>query len=85
MKCANCKRIGHLTRECRSLTATNNQRTLTCYECGNQGHYISDCPKLKNKNHRNQAEGTEPHGMVYALGGGKTDQDTDDMEDDIDA
>ncbi|GJY85605.1 reverse transcriptase domain-containing protein [Tanacetum coccineum] len=37
--------------------ATNNQRTLTCYECGNQGHYKSDCPKLKNRNHGNQAEG----------------------------
>ncbi|GJZ33741.1 retrovirus-related pol polyprotein from transposon TNT 1-94 [Tanacetum coccineum] len=34
--------------------ATNNQRNLTCYECGNQGHYRSDCPELKNRNHRNQ-------------------------------
>ncbi|GJR36720.1 reverse transcriptase domain-containing protein [Tanacetum coccineum] len=30
--------------------ATNNQRTLTCYEFGNQGHYKSDCPELKNGN-----------------------------------
>nr|GEW18015.1 hypothetical protein [Tanacetum cinerariifolium] len=42
VKYANCKRVGHLTRDCRSLAATNNQRTLTCYECGNQGHYKSD-------------------------------------------
>nr|GEX14469.1 hypothetical protein [Tanacetum cinerariifolium] len=41
VKCANRKRIGHLTRDCRSHVATNNQRTLTCYECGNQGHYIT--------------------------------------------
>nr|GEY00312.1 putative reverse transcriptase domain-containing protein [Tanacetum cinerariifolium] len=27
----------------------NNQRTITCYECGNQGHYKSDFPVLKNK------------------------------------
>ncbi|GJW67067.1 RNA-directed DNA polymerase, eukaryota [Tanacetum coccineum] len=63
----------------------NIQRNLTFYECGNQGHYKSDCPKLKNQNHEKQAEGTEARGMVYALGGGETDQDLNDMEDDIDA
>ncbi|GKA06153.1 reverse transcriptase domain-containing protein [Tanacetum coccineum] len=85
VKCANCNRVGHLTRDCRSPTATNNQRTLTCYECGNQGHYMSDCPKLKNQNHGNQVGGTEARGMVYALGGRETDQDLDNMEDDINA
>ncbi|GKG63046.1 reverse transcriptase domain-containing protein, partial [Tanacetum coccineum] len=58
---------------------------MTLYECGNQGHYKSDCPELKNRNHRNQAEGTEAHGMVYALGGGETNQDLYDMKDDINA
>ncbi|GJS29449.1 hypothetical protein Tco_0490069 [Tanacetum coccineum] len=45
----------------------------------------SDCPKFKNRNHGNQAEGTEARGMVYALGGGEINQDIDDMEDDINA
>ncbi|GJS35630.1 reverse transcriptase domain-containing protein [Tanacetum coccineum] len=26
IKCANCKRVGHLTRDCRSPATTNNQR-----------------------------------------------------------
>ncbi|GJT63470.1 RNA-directed DNA polymerase, eukaryota [Tanacetum coccineum] len=85
VKCANYKRVGHLTRDCWSSAATNNQRTLTCYECGNQGHYKSDCPKLKNRNHGNQAEGTGTHGMVLALGGGETDQDPNNIEDEIEA
>ncbi|GJT42247.1 reverse transcriptase domain-containing protein [Tanacetum coccineum] len=85
IKCANYKRVGHLTRDCRSPATTNNHRTLTCYECENQGHYRSDCPELKNQNQENQVGGTEARGMVYALGGGETDQDLDNMEDDINA
>nr|GEV74431.1 hypothetical protein [Tanacetum cinerariifolium] len=85
VKCANCNRIGHLTRDYRSPATTNNQRTLTCYECGNQGHYSSDCPELKNRNHGNQVESTEARRIVYTLGGGEIDQDLGNMEDDINA
>ncbi|GKC32232.1 reverse transcriptase domain-containing protein [Tanacetum coccineum] len=67
----------------RSPAATNNQRNPTCYECGNQGHYRSDCPELKNQNHGNQAEGTGASGVVHALGGGETNQDLNNIEDDI--
>nr|GEZ64782.1 hypothetical protein [Tanacetum cinerariifolium] len=54
--------FGHQTKDCRSPAATNiqrtpvaNQWTLNCFECGKHGHYRSECPKLKNKNHRNAA------------------------------
>ncbi|GJT68179.1 hypothetical protein Tco_1019659 [Tanacetum coccineum] len=60
-------------------------KTITCYECGNQGHYKSDCPELENRNHGNQAEGTEARGMAYALGGRETNQDLENIEDDINA
>ncbi|GKD27626.1 hypothetical protein Tco_1233840 [Tanacetum coccineum] len=69
----------------RNPATAKNQRTITCFECGNQGHYKSDCSELNNRNQGNQAEGTEACGMVYALGGGEINQDIDDMEDDINA
>ncbi|GJU30357.1 putative reverse transcriptase domain-containing protein [Tanacetum coccineum] len=61
-KCANCKRTGYQTRDCRSPAAVNNnqraqgvnQRVLTCFECGSQGHFKINCPKLKNINQGNQ-------------------------------
>ncbi|GJZ39454.1 hypothetical protein Tco_0586017 [Tanacetum coccineum] len=46
---------------------------------------LSDCPKLKNQNHGNQAGGTGARGMVHALGGGEINQDLNNMEDDINA
>ncbi|GJW92209.1 reverse transcriptase domain-containing protein [Tanacetum coccineum] len=55
-KCVNCKKVSHLTNDCWNPTATSNQRTITCYECGNQRHYKSDCPELENRNHGNQAK-----------------------------
>ncbi|GJX57661.1 reverse transcriptase domain-containing protein [Tanacetum coccineum] len=68
-----------------SAATTNNQRNLTCYECGNQGHCKSDCPELKNQNHGNQAGGTGARGMVHALGRGETNQDLNNIENDINA
>nr|GEW99288.1 hypothetical protein [Tanacetum cinerariifolium] len=67
VKCTNGKRVGHLTRDCRSPATTNNKRNPTYYEYGNQRHYRSDCLELKNQNHGNQAGGTRARGMVHAL------------------
>ncbi|GKB27948.1 putative reverse transcriptase domain-containing protein [Tanacetum coccineum] len=77
-KCTNCKRIGHLAHDCKSrhATANNNQRAqrahqrvLTCFECGAQGHFRSDCPKLKN---RNQARNGNAIASAYAIGTART-------------
>nr|GEV36883.1 hypothetical protein [Tanacetum cinerariifolium] len=77
-KCTNCKKASHLTKDYWHPTNANNQRTITCYEYGNQGHYMSDFQVLKN-------QGTEARGMVYALEGRETNQDIDNTEDDINA
>ncbi|GKA29722.1 putative reverse transcriptase domain-containing protein [Tanacetum coccineum] len=76
-KCTNCKRTGHLTRDCRSPAATannnqraqwENQRVFTCFECGAQGHFKSNCPKLKNKNQGNQAGNGYDVARSYGVG-----------------
>ncbi|GKA90266.1 putative reverse transcriptase domain-containing protein, partial [Tanacetum coccineum] len=71
----NCKKVGHLARDCRSpVAATNNQRALkanrrvvTCFECGVQGHYKKDCLKLKNKNCGNQAGNGRAQARAYVV------------------
>ncbi|GKC43601.1 putative reverse transcriptase domain-containing protein [Tanacetum coccineum] len=76
-KCANCKRTGHLTRDGKSpaVAANNkqrapraNQRVLTCFECGAQGHFKSNCLKLKNRNQGNQAGNGNAIARAYAVG-----------------
>nr|GEV53463.1 putative reverse transcriptase domain-containing protein [Tanacetum cinerariifolium] len=51
MKCGNCKRIGHMTRDFKAVIAATdqrdpvvNQKVVTCFECGRQGHYKSGYP-----------------------------------------
>ncbi|GKB71833.1 reverse transcriptase domain-containing protein [Tanacetum coccineum] len=53
-------------------------KTLTCFECGNQGHYKSDCSKMKNQGCGNQSGNSKARGRVYALGGGEANQDPND-------
>ncbi|GKC58961.1 hypothetical protein Tco_1086559 [Tanacetum coccineum] len=44
-----------------------NQRTITCFECGRQGHHRSEFPKLKNQNHGNAAGNGEARGRYHAV------------------
>nr|GEY76520.1 hypothetical protein [Tanacetum cinerariifolium] len=61
------------------------KETLACFECGEQGHYRSECPELKNQNLENQDGSSEARKRVYAFGGGETNQDPRNIADDIDA
>ncbi|GJR69880.1 putative reverse transcriptase domain-containing protein [Tanacetum coccineum] len=51
-----------------------------CNKCGRQGHFRSDCPKLKDQNRRNKAGNKngvgEARGKAYVLGGGEANPDS---------
>ncbi|GJY91469.1 putative reverse transcriptase domain-containing protein [Tanacetum coccineum] len=75
-KCHNCKRIGHLARDCRYVvivptqgTPGLNQGVITYFECGSQGHYRKDCPKVKNQNRGNKARVPDCKEQGICLGG----------------
>ncbi|GKF13426.1 putative reverse transcriptase domain-containing protein, partial [Tanacetum coccineum] len=52
------------------------QNTVTCYECGVQGHFKKYCPKLKNGNRGNQRGNGNAPAKVYAVGNVGTNPDS---------
>ncbi|GKC11579.1 putative reverse transcriptase domain-containing protein, partial [Tanacetum coccineum] len=61
VRCGNCKRVGHITRDCTTAVTLNTQRAL------NRGN------KTGNKNGNktgNQTGGNEATAKAYAIGGG---------------
>nr|GEW32719.1 hypothetical protein [Tanacetum cinerariifolium] len=44
-----------------------NQRSTTCFECGRQGNFKKDFPKLKNQNHGNKPVIPKARGKAYAI------------------
>ncbi|GKF78999.1 putative reverse transcriptase domain-containing protein, partial [Tanacetum coccineum] len=91
VKCHNCKKVGHLTRDCTAVVAPNTQRApvgnqqgIICYECGRPGHFRKECPKLRNQNRRNQTRNktgnqtgsNKATAKAYAIGGGGTNPDS---------
>ncbi|GJW38185.1 putative reverse transcriptase domain-containing protein [Tanacetum coccineum] len=52
-RCGKCHKLGHQEGECRTripVAGGNSLQNVTCFGCGNHGHYRSDCPELKNRN-----------------------------------
>nr|GEV52515.1 reverse transcriptase domain-containing protein [Tanacetum cinerariifolium] len=88
VRCGKCNKVGHLTWDCKATISTTstqmsqvvNQRVLTCYECGRQGYYRSDCPKLKDQNcenkNGNKNEIGEARGKAYVVGRGDANPDS---------
>ncbi|GJU79705.1 putative reverse transcriptase domain-containing protein [Tanacetum coccineum] len=52
-RCGTCHKLGHQEGDCRTripVARDNSLQNVTCFGCGNHGHYRSDCPELKNRN-----------------------------------
>ncbi|GJZ28394.1 putative reverse transcriptase domain-containing protein [Tanacetum coccineum] len=85
-RCNKCKKIGHLARGCRSSSPNGNNNNhgnsrtthnaVTCYECGVQGYFKKDCPKLKNGNRGNQGGNGNAPTKVYVVGNAGTNPDS---------
>ncbi|GJX44126.1 putative reverse transcriptase domain-containing protein [Tanacetum coccineum] len=71
-RCTNCKRVGHATKDCRIWPANNynnnNQKVNGCFECGAQGHFKRNCPRLTNNDRGNQAGNNRAPVKVYVVG-----------------
>nr|GEW53468.1 putative reverse transcriptase domain-containing protein [Tanacetum cinerariifolium] len=50
-----------------------NARGITCFEYGVQGHYKSECPRIKNGNQGNRAGNGNAVARAYAVGTARTD------------
>nr|GEU96980.1 reverse transcriptase domain-containing protein [Tanacetum cinerariifolium] len=78
VRCGNCKRVNHMTRDCKATVTPNTQRALAgnqpgivCYKCGRPRHFRKDCPKLRNQNRRNQTRNKNRNKTRNQTGGNK--------------
>ncbi|GJS64305.1 putative reverse transcriptase domain-containing protein [Tanacetum coccineum] len=83
MKCGNCKRVGHMARDCIAAAAPNTQRApvgnqpgIACYESGRPRHFRKDCPKLRNQNRGNKTGNNETTAKAYVIGEGGANPDS---------
>ncbi|GKE60049.1 putative reverse transcriptase domain-containing protein [Tanacetum coccineum] len=61
-RCNNCKRVGHLTQDCRSRPANANNNN------NNNNHFKRNYPRLRNNDRGNQAGNDRAPAKVYVVG-----------------
>ncbi|GJW24003.1 putative reverse transcriptase domain-containing protein [Tanacetum coccineum] len=70
------RRVGN-ANNANNQRGTGSGQKPTCYECGVQGHYRRECPKLKNnKNRGNQVGNDRAPAKVYVVGRAGTNPDS---------
>ncbi|GKB12360.1 putative reverse transcriptase domain-containing protein [Tanacetum coccineum] len=63
-KCRECQRTGHQEKDCRVRVpgaGVTPIQDVTCYGCGEKGHYKDKCPKGKNQ------QNERAHGRAYVV------------------
>ncbi|GJZ65751.1 putative reverse transcriptase domain-containing protein [Tanacetum coccineum] len=50
-RCGKCHKLGHQEEDCRTripVARGNSLQNVTCFSCGEKGHYKDKCPKARN-------------------------------------
>ncbi|GJX15082.1 putative reverse transcriptase domain-containing protein [Tanacetum coccineum] len=64
LKCQKCQRTGHQKKDCRVRVpgaGVTPFQDVTCYGCGEKGHYKDKCPKGRNQQNKGA------HGRAYVV------------------
>ncbi|GKE03339.1 reverse transcriptase domain-containing protein [Tanacetum coccineum] len=67
-RCNNCKKVGHLAKDCRSRPVNANNNNRNNNNNNQKGHFKRNCPKLKNNDRGNQAGNDKAPAKVYVVG-----------------